>query len=194
MLEAADELGTQASTKELLPSSEEMSVEEVWGEEWEDKPEKFKLMKQLNLLNALNANLCILHRMITINEGEELPVWVLIDSSAEKQYMASHIAAKLPQPAHKGENSHVHLSNGAMMTIHERAQLWLHLSTYWVAVEAQVIDLPDFDLILGIDWLWKANPVIDWRNLQIWVWDNQKKGHTLIPLAEKATVHPGWRH
>jgi hypothetical protein len=43
------------------------------------------------------------------------------------------------------------------------------MNGYTSRIHARVLDLSDFDVILGFDWLQTVNPIIDWRALTIQV-------------------------
>jgi len=57
------------------------------------------------------------------------------------------------------------------------------MNGYTSRIHARVLNLSDFDIILGFDWLRKINPIIDWRALKVQVPGEEGGFHQLLPAA-----------
>ena len=62
------------------------------------------------------------------------------------------------------------------------------MNGYTSRIHARVLNLSDFDVILGFDWLRKINPIIDWRALTIQVPGKEGEFHELLPAATNRYV------
>ena len=147
----------------------------------------FELVERINALSSLHSNLCILRGSI-YTAGTEIPVRVLVDSGAEREYLALEIADLLDRSSYSTSHAnYVLLPNNERMKIYGSATIDLGLGTYRTTLDTQVINLPDFDVILGLRWLRETNPRIDWKHLRIDL-DGEGQTHSIVPDAPYPTV------
>lgn len=68
-----------------------------------------------------------------------------------KYNVSLYTAVKLLHFIYEKQDAQVHLLNKAVINIYKRVQLQLHLTIYQITVEAQIIDLFNFNLILRLN-------------------------------------------
>jgi hypothetical protein len=73
------------------------------------------------------------------------------------------------------------------MAIRGTASVLLRLNTYTTLLKAQITDLSDYDLMLGLAWLRKTNPKINFKTLQINIRD-RRCSPSFTPLATYPTL------
>jgi len=97
------------------------------------------------------------------------------------------------------------MADGRRSNVAGTARIPLEIGDYKETIEARVVDLADFDMVLGLSWLQSANPSIDWKAMAITVIDGSRKSHTLplgqpynliqvlrTPAAENEFLLMGW--
>ncbi len=106
-----------------------------------------------------------------VNRGKEYPVRVLIDSGSSHQYISSDFIRKSSLEIEENRNSShwVQVADGNYMQASGRVHCTLVMDRYRTRIEARVLEMPQYDLILGIDWLRSATPVIDWEDMSMQV-------------------------
>lgn len=116
------------------------------------------------------------------------PVNILIDSGATEQFLSTEIARKLQVPIEKDTTPYwVQMANGAYAVSEGKATITLRISKYIVDIQTRILDIPGYDLVLGLDWLRLANPEIDWQQMIIRVKDETGYTHSLSPTDTTAT-------
>jgi transposase InsO family protein len=125
-------------------------------------------------LNALSNNLWTIRG--TFN-GQSIEI--LVDSGASSIYCSKKIAGPRKLLSINPMSS-VELPDGRQMTTHGVATGQLKMGKYKCHIQAHVIDVLDFDLILGLTWLRTVNPKIDWKTLTLEVKDNVGQTHTIL--------------
>ena len=126
--------------------------------------------------------MCLLQGLVLDREVQH-PVRVLIDSGSTYQYMSSAFARKTSlEVVSGGDQPHwVQVANGTYMDASNQVKCTLVLGRYRTRIDARILDIPEFDIILGFDWLRTANPIINWQDLSIQVRDDSGELHELFP-------------
>ena len=130
--------------------------------------------------------MCVLQGIV-LDRGKEHPVRILIDSGSSHQYVSSSFIRKTSLEVEKRRNSPhwVQVANGTYMEAPGMTHFTLAIARYRTRVEARVLELPEYDIILGLDWLRTANPVIDWQEMNIQV---RNTGGELCELYPRDTT------
>ena len=115
-----------------------------------------------------------------------LDLKVLLDTGADREYVSRTIASRIGE-LKEGRPVLVDLPSGGSVSSNKHARILVRIGTYRLAVECVVIDLSDYDLVLGETWFRKANPHIDFARRTIHVRD--KRGyHNLCPQGLRNTI------
>lgn len=77
----------------------------------------------------------------------------------------------------------VKVANGVYEQVPGETSFTLVMNGYHSRIQARVLDLPDFDIILGFEWLQAVNLIIDWRTLRIQVTGRGGDLYELLPVA-----------
>ena len=119
----------------------------------------------------------ILHR------SQSVKARVLIDSGSSHQYISKQFARNNSLPIEtEDESPHwVQVANGNYLETGGTVNVTLAFGRYQTRVSARLLELPEFDVILGLDWLRSANPVIDWRDMKIQVREESGEVCDLLP-------------
>ena len=112
--------------------------------------------------------MCVLQGHVTFR-SIDYPVRVLLDSGADQQYVSADFVRKtgIHIDTTRDHPRLVKVANGAYEQIPGESSFTLVMNGYTSRIHARVLNLSDFDVILGFDWLRKINPIIDWRALII---------------------------
>lgn len=111
---------------------------------------------------------------------------MLIDSGADRVYVDRKVAQRAGK-IERGRTMVVKLPNGASMATDQYAFVLLQVGSYRFKVEAVVLDLSGYDVVLGLAWLKEANPSIDWTSSTVRITDKRGK-HILEPYRDKNQV------
>jgi transposase InsO family protein len=137
--------------------------------------------------------MCVLQGYVTFR-SQQYPVRILLDSGADRQYVSADFVRKagLDVDTSRNHSRLVKVANGAYEQVPGEASFTLVMNDYSSRVRARVLNLPDFDVILGFDWLRTVNPIIDWRTLRIQVPGRGGELHELLPAPANRYVdsHP----
>jgi len=115
----------------------------------------------------------------------EVEVTVMIDSGSSGNFVSKRLVMENPQwkcDTLGGDIKHnVRLANGAMETVSECLIGNLSIGTFEDNVRLTVITLEGYDIILGMPWLSKHNPEVNWSSCIATVQDPKHKmiAHTL---------------
>jgi transposase InsO family protein len=130
------------------------------------------------------TNLCFLNGIVN-----DHPVNVLLDCGASRIYASKDFVDKLRLELRSPNDSvNIRLPNGSMVPLYGTSTFTLRIGSYSVQIEARVLDLPDIDIILGLEWLRSTNPFIDWSTLEIRVQDDKGHWHTIRKPDEHRTI------
>jgi hypothetical protein len=154
---------------------------------------------------AANTRMCTLTGKVKIH-GRTRRINVLVDSGADVPYVNDTLREDLHLPLEgDGPLGIVQMADGRRSNVAGTARIPLEIGDYKETIEARVVDLADFDMVLGLSWLQSANPSIDWKAMAITVIDGSGKPHTLplgqpynliqvlrTPAAENEFLLMGW--
>lgn len=119
------------------------------------------------------------------SNGCDIPTRILLDSGASHQYVSLRFANEnsLPKTTRDGQLQWVQVANGSFLQVGAETQLTLAMGDYQTEVNARILDVEGYDIILGMDWLRSANPTIDWKEMTIRVTDRAGRPCTLQPAS-----------
>ena len=128
---------------------------------------------------------------LALFQGKEIPARILIDSGSTQQYVSTAFISKYSLPVERDDGSPhwVQVANGTYMESTGSVDLTLAMDRYQTRIHAKVLDMPEYDVILGLDWLQTANPVIDWQDMSIQVREESGTIHELSPQDPVRYVH-----
>ncbi|KAL3681508.1 hypothetical protein R1sor_024464 [Riccia sorocarpa] len=122
------------------------------GSEERNNPKKRRLKKTTAQL------------VIADGEVEGIKVRVLIDPGATENFLSRTVALKLGLMLQKDDSEEVELPNGQTERIESLPRkVHLTIGEYQESIEWRVIRLARYDVILGMPWMERYNPQIDWR-------------------------------
>ncbi len=110
-------------------------------------------------------------------QGPSQTLQMLLDCGADQVYVARRVAEKIGG-IRKGHTTRVNLPDGGAMVSNESVRLFVRIGTYTISMSAVVIDIPSYDVILGLTWFRSANPTINWARSEVTV-KNRKGKHKL---------------
>jgi hypothetical protein len=116
----------------------------------------------------------------------KLSLRMLLDSGADRVYIDRKVASQLGD-VQKGHPIEVKLPNGATEASEAYVTALLQIDKYKFTVRAIVLDLSGYDVVLGLSWLRKVNPSIDWATSTILVRDHEGY-HKLRPHRNQTEV------
>jgi len=92
--------------------------------------------------------------------------WILLDSGASRNFVDKDFIQRNHFPTKTNKTLTIELADGRKQETNQEALLNnLEIGNYRAkCIKAQVINLNRYDVILGKQWLFNANPDIDWRN------------------------------
>ena len=137
--------------------------------------------------------MCVLKGVVTYRSREH-SADVLLDSGADSEYISSAFVHKLGLPIDDTRNrtKWVKIANGTHCQVPGEVSFTLMMGHYRSRITAHVLDLPDFDIILGLTWLQAVNPRINWKTLRIEVEDRGGELYALPPagIGRYVTTRP----
>lgn len=102
---------------------------------------------------------------------ENISVKALLDSGASHNFISESFAQTNPQICNLIEpatSSAIHAVDGAKLkTVGRIASAKLNLGSLKETINAYVIPIEKYDIIVGKPWLTKHNPIIDWRSHRV---------------------------
>ena len=146
-----------------LPTEEEYSARRD-NETISDFSEKtlFDMSLKGRLFAMNHADHLILHANMTLADGSSTYLRILVDSGASASYIDNALRDKLDSRLVKhGSATQIKLVNGTYMETTRQICCKFHIGFYKDNIMANSIDLSEFDMVLGYDWLKKVNPIID---------------------------------
>ena len=94
----------------------------------------------------------------------------LVDSGSQANYVSAHVVARAGLEVQRKQQPYpLHVANGEPMPneseiTHEVRQVTLSIQEHVEEIDLDVIGLATHDIILGLPWLRKHNPRIDWKS------------------------------
>jgi hypothetical protein len=116
-------------------------------------------------------------------QGPAQTLQMLLDCGADQVYVARKVAEKIGG-IRKGQTTRVNLLDGGAMVSNESVRLFVRIGTYTISMSAVVIDIPSYEVILGLTWFRSANPMINWARSEVTVKD--RKGKHRLQLRRPA--------
>ena len=118
-----------------------------------------------------------------VHRSQNISARVLIDSGSSNQYISKQFARNhsLLEETEDNAPHWVRVADGTYLETGGVINLTLAFGRYKTRVSARTLDLPEYDIILGLEWLRSANPVIDWRDMKIQVREESGEFHELLP-------------
>jgi len=108
-----------------------------------------------------HSKLCEL-RGTVLNRGKEYDVNILLDSGASEQYISHELVRKAALEVEDlTETKWVQVADGSYVETQGYASVTLVINGYRTRVTVKILNLPEFDMILGFDWLRTTNPIIN---------------------------------
>ena len=106
---------------------------------------------------------------------------VLVDCGATGQFVSSSFVSRHELPLAKvGSNSRITLADGRSSEADGvLSSVPVTLSSYTESLDFTVTTLRGYDAILGMEWLRRYNPAIDWRDSSVSFVDSEGNRHTL---------------
>ena len=112
----------------------------------------------------------------------------LIDSGADRSYIAQHAIHTTGLKTYTaGRNLQLTLGDGSTTTVQHLVtrNTTLRINDLRCTVNLQVIPMSQFDLILGMDWLNRFRPKIDWETKEVSIKDQYETVHTFVANAKR---------
>jgi Retroviral aspartyl protease len=133
--------------------------------------------------------MCVLKGLV-IHRSRDYPVYILLDSGADSQYVSTAFIRKAQLTVDTTRNTArwVKVANGDYSQVPGETSFTLKMGGYQSRVTASVLNLSDFDIILGLTWLREVNPVIDWKTLRVEVRDRGGELYALPPAGTTSYV------
>ncbi|KAL0449209.1 UNVERIFIED_CONTAM: hypothetical protein Slati_1477300 [Sesamum latifolium] len=93
----------------------------------------------------------------------DIEAYVLIDPGSTHSYISSELVSKIPdENSHLGYNLMVYLPLGGSVVVNSvRNESLVRIGDVNLLVDLVVMDLKEFDVILGMDWLAQHRAVVD---------------------------------
>ena len=113
-------------------------------------------------LNTCGLSLFRLPIQVTTRTGKQVRTAALLDTGADQIYISKRLARKLPGTSHSPIGKRVILPDGRIIRTNIVAKCKIRTQTFQDTVTAYVLDIPEYNLILGLQWFKKWNPQIDW--------------------------------
>jgi hypothetical protein len=114
--------------------------------------------ERLSSLNSIGSSMMVLSGETL--QGQPQTLKMLLDYGADRVYIARRVAMKIGG-IKQGQTTRVNLLDGGVITSNESVRLFVRISTYTISMSATVMDIPSYDVILGLTWFRSANPTIN---------------------------------
>lgn len=144
--------------------------------------DKAERLFAINARSREEASICVLQGFVMGREGSH-PATILIDSGSSQSYISESFVRQISLPTEQnGETPYwVQVADGRYREASQTVHCGLQLGTYQMNLDARVLYLPSYDVILGRDWLTSVNPVIDFQDHSMEIQDPQGRIHELRP-------------
>ena len=112
----------------------------------------------------------------------DCPARILVDSGSTHDYVSTDFARKASLVTETREDNHwVQVADGTRIQAKSTVSSPLRIGRYKTWLKARTLPVSSFDIILGLDWLRSANPIIDWEEMTMKVQDDMGESHNLTP-------------
>ena len=123
----------------------------------------------LNYLFALTEKVPLM--LLPCNVGNLFGI-TLCDDAATQSYISYEFARDAGLPVSRRVTGYVKLPNGQRMKKFGTVEFELHISEWHGVVTAHVLELcNEFDIVLGMDWHQKWEPIPHWKELEFHYYD-----------------------
>jgi len=124
-------------------------------------------------LNNISSKLITLRGKVGSN-NRQAKVRFLVDSGASRNFISRKSARRLhPDTRRRLNPLTVKLPDGRILTSTEGVECPYRIGTLHASLQARVLDLKDYDVILGLEWLRQWDPDVRWRDAELAVTDNR---------------------
>ena len=115
---------------------------------------------------------------------------VLVDTGASHTFMSEATARSVPIIArHRSLNPlRVELPNGDVIWAFEKVEVLLRLNTWTGKVKMWLLDISEYDIIMGKDWLWNNRAVIHVFGPKLSIRGRNGSSHEVEPLNPRRRV------
>jgi hypothetical protein len=172
--------GKKRSCDHLCPEQIQLHVlQEVWdlchSDDPEDSDSPLKDATESQVFLALSLAALSAHysdsTMHFVGDIQGRPVKILLDSGSSNTFISTSLASQLQGNSVCQQPLKVTVANGShMLCQKEFKQLLWSIQQCSFVSEVKVLPLSQYDLIVGMDWLMKHNPMeIDWKYKRILV-------------------------
>lgn len=92
----------------------------------------------------------------------------VLDSAASRVYLSAALAKQIPQAFHTAmPPARIALPNGNVITSSRGVLLPIKIGAHEDQQLARVLDMQEYDVILGLRWFQQYNPQVDWINKSV---------------------------
>jgi hypothetical protein len=118
------------------------------------------------------------------------PASILVDCGADADFASAKFVSSLPSPPRvRPSSGTITLADGHSQSAEGVAQsVPVSISSYADRLDLTITALRGYDVILGMPWLRKYNPTIDWRGATLSFVDHHGTSHVLRKAATGATL------
>ena len=128
-------------------------------------------------LNACGRQLLHLPMVVYPIIGRKRQIEALLDCGADKTYVSNRLARSMKWTKRKLPPRKVELANGETILSNQGVRIPICSGTFRDTLTAYKLDIPQYDLILGLEWLQRWNPIIDWPSGRILIQEPTKRGN-----------------
>src|ERR1700737_1645001 len=122
--------------------------------------------------------------------GNKQPAYILIDSGATNNYISESFVKKYKlytEPLDK--SAEAILANGISLNVTRIVpSIQIHVQDYIDELNANVLALDKYDMILSMAWLHECNPIVNYRNKSI-TFEHNNNTITLKPMQVDKDIH-----
>src|SRR4030088_2384177 len=145
------------------------------------------IINEINNAQVHKPNKKLITFMGLVNEQ---PAYILIDSGATNNYISESFVKKYKlytEPLDK--SAEAILANGISLNVTRMvSSIQIHIQDYIDELNANVLALDKYDMILSMAWLHECNPIINYRNKSI-TFENNNNLITLQPMPVDKDIH-----
>jgi hypothetical protein len=142
-------------------------------------------------LNAFGGKLITIPVKIKIAARNKRKTKGMIDSGANLSYISEKLAKRLPRETHiQLPTLRVRLPSGDILESHYGVRITYNIGTFSHSWDFHVLNMTEYSLVFGLDWLRAVNPHINWLEGKIQIQEQQKSRNFthLIRIEGAATV------
>ena len=140
-------------------------------------------------LTAVAGDLPLLYRGSLITTQNRMNVQVLVDTGASHVFTSQSMARSLPPNVweQKPPRMSVKLPNGQQLWTQGHGSLLLQMGSWTGRIDCWILEMVEYDVILGRTWLAQIDPYISYRT-SVMVITDQKGKHEITPIDSQPSV------